>query len=139
MKPTAADTQLSFTLPYDLDSGNYKLYVFSEQCNGDYKTDYASRFQAVALTVEEAANEQFDLVPGGRYYFDLSAMGIPGTANGSLPGCIAALCSLYLHWNSGCIHAHVEDGNHRCVCREVQISPQPVCGRLCRKAYGKLE
>ena len=85
MKPTAADTQLSFTLPYDLDSGNYKLYVFSEQCNGDYKTDYASRFQAVALTVEEAANEQFDLVPGGRYYFDLSAMGIPGTANGSLP------------------------------------------------------
>ena len=85
MKPTAADTQLSFTLPHDLDSGNYKLYVFSEQCNGDYKTDYASRFQAVALTVEEAANEQFDLVPGGRYYFDLSAMGIPGTANGSLP------------------------------------------------------
>ena len=85
MKPTAADTQLSFTLPYDLDSGNYKLYVFSEQCNGDYKTDYASRFQAVALTVEEAANEQFDLVPSGRYYFDLSAMGIPGTANGSLP------------------------------------------------------
>ena len=85
MKPTAADTQLSFTLPYDLDSGNYKLYVFSEQCNGDYKTDYASRFQAVALTVEEAANEQFDLVPGGRYYFDLLAMGIPGTANGSLP------------------------------------------------------
>ena len=85
MKPTAADTQLSFTLPYDLDSGNYKLYVFSEQCNGDYKTDYASRFQTVALTVEEAANEQFDLVPGGRYYFDLSAMGIPGTANGSLP------------------------------------------------------
>ena len=85
MKPTAADTQLSFTLPYDLDSGNYKLYVFSEQCNGDYKTDYASRFQAVELTVEEAANEQFDLVPGGRYYFDLSAMGIPGTANGSLP------------------------------------------------------
>ena len=85
MKPTAADTQLSFTLPYDLDSGNYKLYVFSEQCNGDYKTDYASRFQAVELTVEEAANEQFDLVPGGRYYFDLLAMGIPGTANGSLP------------------------------------------------------
>ena len=85
MKPTAADTQLSFTLPYDLDSGNYELYVFSEQCNGDYKTDYASRFQTVALTVEEAANEQFDLVPGGRYYFDLSAMGIPGTANGSLP------------------------------------------------------
>ena len=85
MKPTATDRQLSFTLPHDLASGNYKLHVFSEQCNGDYQTDYASQFQTVALTVEEAANEQFDLVPGGRYYFDLSAMGIPGTANGSLP------------------------------------------------------
>ena len=29
--------------------------------------------------------EQFNLAPGGRYYFDLSAMGIPGTANDSLP------------------------------------------------------
>ena len=30
-------------------------------------------------------DEQFTLAPGGTYYFDLSAMGIPGTANGSLP------------------------------------------------------
>jgi len=29
--------------------------------------------------------EQFTLAPGGRYYFDLSAMGIPGTVNDSLP------------------------------------------------------
>ena len=29
--------------------------------------------------------EQFNLAPGGRYYFDLSAMGIPGTVNDSLP------------------------------------------------------
>ena len=29
--------------------------------------------------------EQFSLTPGGRYYFDLSAMKIPGTANGDLP------------------------------------------------------
>ncbi|WP_418405339.1 S-layer homology domain-containing protein [Anaerotignum faecicola] len=29
--------------------------------------------------------EQFNLALGGRYYFDLSAMGIPGTANDSLP------------------------------------------------------
>ena len=85
MKPTAADTQLSFTLPYDLDSGNYKLHVFSEQCNGDYQTDYASRFQTVALTVEEAATEQFALTPGGTYYFDLSGENIPGTINDDLP------------------------------------------------------
>ena len=29
--------------------------------------------------------EQFNLAPGGRYYFDLSAMGIPGTVNDALP------------------------------------------------------
>ena len=29
--------------------------------------------------------EQFNLALGGRYYFDLSAMGIPGTVNDSLP------------------------------------------------------
>ena len=30
-------------------------------------------------------DEQFTLAPGGRYYFDLSAMDIPGTVNGNLP------------------------------------------------------
>ena len=85
MKPTAADRQLSFTLPHDLASGNYKLHVFSEQCNGDYQTDYASQFQTVALTVEEAATEQFALTPGGTYYFDLSGENIPGTINDDLP------------------------------------------------------
>ncbi len=85
MKPTATDRQLSFTLPHDLASGNYKLHVFSEQCNGDYQTDYASQFQTVALTVEEAATEQFVLTPGGTYYFDLSGENIPGTVNDDLP------------------------------------------------------
>ena len=85
MKPTATDRQLSFTLPHDLASGNYKLHVFSEQCNGDYQTDYASQFQTVALTVEEAATEQFVLTPGGTYYFDLSGENIPGTINDDLP------------------------------------------------------
>ena len=37
------------------------------------------------LTVEDKVAEQFTLTPGGRYYFDLSAMNIPGTANGNLP------------------------------------------------------
>ena len=85
MKPTAADRQLSFTLPHDIASGNYKLHVFSEQYNGDCQTDYASQFQTVALTVEEAATEQFALTPGGTYYFDLSGENIPGTINDDLP------------------------------------------------------
>ena len=37
------------------------------------------------LTVENQPDEQFTLAPGGRYYFDLSAMNIPGTVNGDLP------------------------------------------------------
>ena len=37
------------------------------------------------LTVENKVEEQFTLAPGGRYYFDLSAMNIPGTVNGNLP------------------------------------------------------
>ena len=39
----------------------------------------------IKLTAQFAPPEQFNLVPGGRYYFDLSAMNIPGTANESLP------------------------------------------------------
>ena len=34
---------------------------------------------------EDTVDEQFTLTPGGRYYFDLSAMNIPGTVNGNLP------------------------------------------------------
>ena len=37
------------------------------------------------LTAQFALSEQFTLTPGDRYYFDLSTMNIPGTANGSLP------------------------------------------------------
>lgn len=37
------------------------------------------------LTVENKVEEQFTLIPGGRYYFDLSAMDVPGTVNGDLP------------------------------------------------------
>ena len=72
----------SLTLPAGITLDNdTKLYVFNEQYNGDKKTDYASDFTDIALTVEKQADEQFTLTPGGRYYFDLSAMDIPGTAN----------------------------------------------------------
>ena len=37
------------------------------------------------LTVENQPDEQFTLAPGGRYYFDLSAMNIPRTVNSNLP------------------------------------------------------
>ena len=64
-----------------LAEGTYTLKVFNEQYNGDKMTDLASAFTDVTLTVENKVEEQFTLTPGGRYYFDLSAMNIPGTVN----------------------------------------------------------
>lgn len=76
----------SLTLPAGITLDNdTKLYVFNEQYNGDKKTDYASDFTDITLTVEKQADEQFTLAPGYTYYFDLSAMGIPGTVNDALP------------------------------------------------------
>ena len=84
-QPTAESGTVEIKIPSDIAPGSYTLKVFSEQYNGDYNTDYASNFTDIALTVENQPDEQFTLAPGGRYYFDLSAMNIPGTANGSLP------------------------------------------------------
>jgi len=84
-QPTAESGTVEIKIPSDIAPGDYTLKMFSEQCNGDYNTDYASNFTDISLTVEKQADEQFTLTPGGRYYFDLSAMGIPGTVNGKLP------------------------------------------------------
>ena len=84
-QPTAASGTVEIKIPSDLAPGSYTLKVFSEQYNGDYNTDYASNFTDIALTVENQPDEQFTLAPGGRYYFDLSAMNIPGTLNSALP------------------------------------------------------
>ena len=83
-QPTAESGTVEIKIPSDIASGDYTLKVFNEQYNGDYKTDYASNFTDIALTVENQP-EQFTLASGGRYYFDLSAMDIPGTVNSNLP------------------------------------------------------
>ncbi len=84
-QPTAESGTVEIKIPSNLAPGSYTLKVFSEQYNGDYNTDYASNFTDIALTVENQPDEQFTLAPGGRYYFDLSAMNIPGTLNSALP------------------------------------------------------
>ena len=84
-QPTAESGTVEIKIPSDLAPGSYTLKVFSEQYNGDYNTDYASNFTDIALTVENQPDEQFTLASGGTYYFDLSAMGIPGTVNDALP------------------------------------------------------
>ena len=85
-QPTAESGTVEIKIPSDLAPGDYTLKVFNEQYNGDYNTDYASKFTDIALTVENQPDEQFALAPGGRYYFDLSAMNIPGKVNSTLDG-----------------------------------------------------
>ena len=82
---TENDGTAQITIPAGFAEGTYTMSVFNEQYNGDCKTDLASGFADVKLTVEKQPDEQFALAPGGRYYFDLSAMNIPGTVNGKLP------------------------------------------------------
>ena len=80
-QPTAESGTVEIKIPSDIAPGDYTLKVFNEQYNGDYNTDYASNFTDIALTVENQPDEQFTLASDGRYYFDLSTMNIPGTAN----------------------------------------------------------
>ena len=65
------------------DTGSYFMWLGS---NGKLYAPGASVPADVTnLTAQFALSEQFSLTPGGRYYFDLSAMNIPGTVNGGLP------------------------------------------------------
>ena len=80
-QPAVENGTVEIKIPSDIVPGSYTLKVFNELYNGDYKTDYASDFTDIALTVEKQADEQFSLTPDGTYYFDLSGASIPGTAN----------------------------------------------------------
>lgn len=84
-KATTAEGEISLMIPDTLAEGTYTLNVFSEQYNGDYKTDYASAFAEVTLTVditaptlsagsatrdsETAATVKFTSDEAGTYYY----------------------------------------------------------------------
>lgn len=85
LKGYGFDATIELNIPAGLEAGDYTLRLFHEQLNGDYKTDYASEPADIALTVRDEADEQFDLAPGGTYYFDLSAESIIGDINKQLP------------------------------------------------------
>ena len=66
------------------------LVMFREDGFGDpsmaeVKNIYIVGLYAFVRVPEYTVREQFSLAPGGRYYFDLSAMNIPGTVNSELP------------------------------------------------------
>ena len=67
----------------DGNTGSYFMWLGS---NGKLYAPGASvPADVTKLTAQFVLSEQFSLTPGGRYYFDLSAMDIPGTANSNLP------------------------------------------------------
>ena len=47
----SANGTASITIPSGLSDGVYTLKLFSEQCNGDFLTDYASSFSSISITV----------------------------------------------------------------------------------------
>ena len=53
---------------------------------------------APMLLANDSPAEQFSLTPGGRYYFDLSAMNIPGTANSGNSDGAVSLPDTSLHY-----------------------------------------
>ena len=67
----------------DGNTGNYFMWRDNDgqlYAPGDYVPADVTK-----LTAQFNLPEQFTLAPGGTYYFDLSAMGIPGTVNDALP------------------------------------------------------
>ena len=80
-------------------SGNNILTVDHDKDSVTYTYDCGNgRTANFTLTVENKVEEQFSLTPGGRYYFDLSAMGIPGTANSGTSYGAVSLPDTSLHY-----------------------------------------
>jgi hypothetical protein len=65
---TSADTANSgkaeLNVPADLTPGNYTIKVFSEQCNGDFKTDLASNIVTLDITISKYTTADRNLCIG---------------------------------------------------------------------------
>ena len=80
----------------DGDTGRYFMWLGS---NGKlYAPGGSVPADVTKLTAQFALSEQFSLKPGSRYYFDLSAMNIPGTANGGNSDGAVSLPDTSLHY-----------------------------------------
>ena len=78
------------------DTGSYFMWLGSD--GKLYAPGASVPADVTKLTAQFALSEQFSLTPGGRYYFDLSAMNIPGTVNtGNIFG-VTSLPDTTLHY-----------------------------------------
>lgn len=61
----AADSgKAILNVPADLTPGDYKILVFSEQCNGDFKTDLASNIVSLDITISKYKTADRNLCVG---------------------------------------------------------------------------
>ena len=91
----AAPASDGMTRP-DGNTGSYFMWLGS---NGKlYAPGDSVPADVTKLTAQFALSEQFSLTPGGTYYFDLSAMNIPGTANSGNSYGAASLPDTSLHY-----------------------------------------
>lgn len=66
LQPTSESGTASLSLPDGVTlSDTTKLYVFNEQYNGDYKTDYASALQNISPATAQAPSITTTSLPGG--------------------------------------------------------------------------
>ena len=65
------------------DTGSYFMWLGSD--GKLYAPGASVPADVTKLTAQFALSEQFSLTPGGRYYFDLSGVNVPGTVNDALP------------------------------------------------------
>lgn len=72
------------TIPAGLTPGSYTLKVFSEQCNGDKQTDYASDFQNISLTVSNTYTVSFNANGGSGDMPDVTRV----SGKYTLPECV---------------------------------------------------
>ena len=73
------DGKVDFIVPEGLKSGNYTVKIFSEKCNGDKLTDYASAFSSFPIEVVDIAFTAFTIYkdnsfPAGEYALKVNKM-----------------------------------------------------------------
>ena len=80
----------------DGDTGSYFMWLGSD--GKLYAPGASVPADVTNLTAQFALSEQFSLTPGGTYYFDLSGVSIPGTANSGNSNGAASLPDTSLHY-----------------------------------------
>ena len=82
-KNSAEGTQ-ALRIPEDVPAGMYSLMIFNEQKNGDYRTDYSSRFIDIPLFVNQTYDDGHPEITTGQELYEHAAKYWMGYFNAEL-------------------------------------------------------